>query len=474
MDDNRSDHSNTLQEALGAYERDHCARFHMPGHKGTGMSGFWREELINWDVTELSRTDNLHDPQTVIQTAQREMAKAYGAKASFYVVNGSTNAVQAMILSLEDSDKLLLSRDCHRSAVNGAALRGIETAYLSPRFDNESHLSGMVAADTLDDALVKTKATAVMITSPNAYGCCADISALADVTHRYGALLLVDGAHGSHFPFSDRLPPALGGKADLFAHSQHKTMDALTQAASLHLGDCRITEDRVCRALAMTETTSPSYLLMTSLDWSVYMAKRRNWTEQVEHAEELETQIESLGGFVTLHGAVPELGIADRDRTRLVIDVSGRGLSGYEAQKYLEDDGIFLEMADQRRLVLITTPNDEPAWYERLLAALARLPDRAKRIAVRPFAPTEWIACEQAMQLRNAVFAPSEQIPLAETDGRIASEAIGVYPPGIARVMPGERVDKRAISNLISEERGGGALFGVHKGKVFVVKQEKQ
>lgn len=471
-DDPQTNHWNTLQEALGAYENDRCARFHMPGHKGIGMAGYWQESLISWDVTEISRTDNLHAPHTVIEKAQNEMARAYGAKASFFVVNGSTNAVQAMILALEDRDTLLLSRDCHHAAIYGAALRGVRTEFITPRYGGLTGLPGMVTAEDLDEALLNTRATAVLITSPNAYGCCADVSALADTAHRHGALLLADGAHGAHFPFSKALPAALGGKADLFAHSQHKTMDALTQAASLHLGECRVGADRVRQALAMTETTSPSYLLMTSLDWSVYMAKRRDWTGQVKKCVLLERQIEALGDLTTLHGAIPKIGVQERDRTRLVIDVSARGLSGYEAQRLLENSGVYIEMADSRRLVLITTPNDDPSWYNRLLDSLESLPKRSKKKKeAGPASNCFQHECERVTGLREAVFAPTERILLKEAAGRVASEAIGVYPPGIARIMPGERIDQTVVSDLLLEERNGGALFGVHDGKIFVMQQ---
>ena len=473
MDDCQRTQQNTLQEALGAYERSECARFHMPGHKGRGMAGFWRDSLVLWDVTELSGTDNLHAPQGAIDVAQRQMAKVYGAKASFFVVNGSTNAVQAMLLALEDRDKLLLSRDCHRSAISGAALRGIQTDYIAPRYDGETGLLGMVTPQDLDRKLKETGATAVLITSPNVYGCCADVEELANVAHRYGALFLVDGAHGAHYPFSPDLPADLGGKADLFALSQHKTMDALTQAASLHLGECRISEEKVRRALTMTETTSPSYLLMSSLDWSVFMAKRRDWTGQVSRGIELEKQVESIAGLKTLHGAIRPLGIFERDRTRLVIDVHDRGLSGYEAQALLEQAGIYIEMADSRRLVLITTPNDEPAWYERLLAALEALPGRPAPKHEKRTKQEDPFSRERAMGIREASFAESETIRLEKSEGRVAGEPIGVYPPGIAWIMPGERIEGRVIQRLLEEEQRGGALFGVRDGNVFAVRESK-
>jgi arginine/lysine/ornithine decarboxylase len=470
MDERRKTEENTLQEALGTYERDDCARFHMPGHKGRGLAGFWRDELVKWDVTEISPTDNLHAPHGAILTAEQEMAKAYGAKASFYVVNGSTNAVQAMILALSEDDKLLLSRDCHHSAASGAALRGIETETILPRFDEETKLPGMVTPEDLESELERTRATAVLITSPNAYGLCADAAGLAKVAHSHGALLLVDGAHGAHFPFSDALPHGLGGVADLFAHSQHKTMDALTQAASLHLGECRIGEHQVRRALAMTETTSPSYLLMASLDWSVYMAKRRDWTAQVARIAALEPKIEAIDGLIV--PKTPErCGVFERDRTRLVIDVGGRGLSGYEAQAHLEQNGVYIEMADARRLVLITTPNDEAGWYTRLLSALETLPVKETAEGKSHPVPLRYGHHEKATSFRDAAFGALEQVRLEDAAGRVASEPIGVYPPGIALVMPGEVISKQDVESLLRERALGGALFGARGGMAFVTEK---
>ena len=463
----------TLQETLGAYERDNPARFHMPGHKGRGLSGFWREELQLWDVTELSITDNLHAPSGAIDAAQKEMARAYGTKASFFVVNGGTNAVQAMIFSLGEEDKLLLARDCHKSAISGCALRGIETCYLSPCYDESRGLLGMVTPEDLDQALEATGATAALITTPNAYGFCADVAGLADTAHKHGALLLIDSAHGAHFPFSDALPRGLAGYADMFAHSQHKTMDALTQAASLHLCQCRISPERLRRALAMTETTSPSYLLMASLDWSVYIAWRRDWKGQVARCIALEQKIEAIAGMTVLRDPVG-FGVFERDRTRLVIDVTGRGYSGYEAQALLEQQNIFIEMADMRRLILITSPNDEPIWYDQLLDALKSLPKRAAKKAKPRGEEARFTANEQRTRIRAATFAQTQVTPLEKAAGRIAAEPIGIYPPGIALVMPGEVIDQRVIDSLTAEEKDGGALFGVYNGNVFVVDENSR
>ena len=468
MDQYKPKQQQTLQETLGTYERENPARFHMPGHKGRGLSGFWRDELRLWDVTELSGTDNLHEPNGGIAAAQESMARVYGAMASFFVVNGGTNALQAMILVLDETDKLLLARDCHRSAVNGAALRGIETSYISPRYDEARGLLGMVTPDDLDRALQETGATAALITTPNMYGFCADVEGLGKAAHKNGALLLIDSAHGAHYPFSDALPRALGKYADLYVHSQHKTMDALTQAASLHLNECRIQPEQLRRALAMTETTSPSYLLMASLDWSVYMAQRRDWTGVVARCRALEEKIESMEGFQVFREPVG-IGVFERDYTRVVIDVTERGYTGYEAQAILEEQHVYLEMADARRLVLITSPNDEPVWYEQLLNTLSAIPKRALRNARAAGEEIRFSANVQRMGIRAATFAKTQTLLLSHALGRVAAEPIGLYPPGIALVMPGEVIEQRAIDYLFSQERDGGTLFGVRNGEVFVV-----
>ena len=460
----------TLPEMLGAYAAKDAARFHMPGHKGRGMGGFWRGDLIRWDVTELSGTDNLHAPADAILRAERNMAEAYGARASFFVVNGSTAAVQAMLLSLDQSDKLLLSRDAHRCAISGAALSGIYIDYILPEYDAATGMWGMVTPETLDRRLTETHATAVLLTSPNYYGLCADIETLSHVAHAHGALLFVDGAHGAHFPFSDALPPGLTGYADMWSHSQHKTMDALTQAASLHMGDCRILPETVRRVLRMIETSSPSYLLMASLDWSVYMAKRQDWTGQVARIDALRKKLTQLPGLRLLPERIGA-GVAGRDRTRLVIDVTGRGMTGYAAAVLLEQSGIYCEMADSRYLVLITTPEDDPLWYARLLTALQGLP------AGRPLTPLSSggrvyaAAPQRATSVREAAFSRMERAPLLGAAGRIAGEAVGVYPPGIALTMPGERILGETVAFLLQQEENGARLFGVENGCVSVVKE---
>lgn len=305
----------------------------------------------------------------------------------------------------------------------------------------------------------------MLITSPNAYGYCADLPALSRVAHAHGALLLLDAAHGAHFPFSDALPQGAAGYADLWGHSQHKTLNALTQAATLHLGPCRIAPERVQRALSLVQTTSPSYLLMSSIDWAVFMAARDDWAGHVRRCGALRAEIGAIAGLTA--EPAPLAGAAAHDPTRIVIDVSARRITGFAAARALEHEGVFVEMADDRRLVLITAPADDPAWYGRLTEALARLP--YGHAAPPPLPPLPDGRPEQAMTLREASLARAQWVPLPQAAGRIAGEAVGLYPPGVALCAPGERLQSAHIEALLAARRAGASLFGVHGGRVCTV-----
>ncbi len=360
----------TLPRILGDFAQGDVARFHMPGHKGRGLGRFLPPEAARCDVTELSMTDNLHAPEGCIADTQLAVARAYGARASFLLVNGSTAALQAMLLSLEPDDRLLLYRDCHRSAISAAALAGVETVLETPGFDEAAGLFAMPDADALSAALARTGATAVLITSPNAYGYCADLPALSAAAHAHGALLLVDAAHGAHFPFCDALPPGAAGFADLWGHSQHKTLNALTQAATLHLGDCRIPPERVQRALSLLQTTSPSYLLMSSIDWAVFMAARDDWRAHIRRCEALRREIGAIAGLSAAPAPTAETAASGA----IAITASHNG-NEWNALKFIGPDGLFLNQTANDELLDIYNQPDSNYVTENRIRTEKCLPD---------------------------------------------------------------------------------------------------
>ena len=421
---------------------------------------------MRWDVTEISGTDNLHSPEGVILEAERAAAKAFGAEHSLFLVNGSTAGVVAMMLLAKERGRILLDRDCHSSAISGAALAGAEVDFLLPRYHELLGRSGVISAEDLDAALARTKAGAVLLTSPNYYGLCADLPALSKVAKKYGAWLMVDAAHGAHFPFSEKLPESPAGYADLWVNSAHKTLNALNQAALLHLGS-GISLGRARQMLAMVETTSPSYLIMASLDWARHCAAApKTWDRHVERIMRVRGEIDALPGLrARYRDVIGMAGVADVDCTRVAIDTRGRGITGFEAARCLEQCGVVPEMAERGAVVLITSPSDPDEWYTRLLGALKNLPEGAERFEHPMFVPLP----ERCMNIRDAVFAPYEFLPLEQSQGRILSRSVGLYPPGSAIVTPGERMDAAQLKYLLAGAQQGGELFGLAEGTVCCV-----
>lgn len=446
----------SLPEALEEYRREDTARFHMPGHKGRGMGGFFCGAGQGWDVTEIAGTDNLHSPSGPIAYAEERMAEAMGAGASLILVNGATAGVHAMCASAAGG-RMLLARDAHRSAAAGCAIFGVDAVPFS--------FPGAVTAEAVSAAMGAERYDAVLITSPDYYGFCADIPAIAAVAHERGARLFVDAAHGAHFPFSDSLPASPAGYADAWVVSLHKTLNALTQTAVLNLADTGAAAD-LRRTLALIETSSPSYLLMASADWARHTAVGA-WDAHAARIHALRQRLAAVDGVRALDMRDARLrGAADIDITRLALDVTGRGLTGFEAAAAMRPAGIVAEMADERRVVLITTPADPDEWYARLLAALASLPRGGRVVADAPaVAPGARVTT-----VREAVFGSTEAVPLAAAAGRVAAGACGVYPPGTALLFPGELITETAIGELLRLSSLGAELFGVSGGLVRCLK----
>ncbi len=459
-----------LPEVLGEYEKQNGARFHMPGHKGRGMAGFWRSSLSKWDVTELSGTDNLHAPEGALLQAQQDCAQAFGAADSFFLVNGSTSGILAMLLSLPAGSHVLLGRDCHRSAISGLVLAGHSCSFVYPAYENGFGMFSMVEAAAIDAALAAQPAQAVLIVSPNYYGLCADLPAIAAVCRKHGALLFVDAAHGAHFPFGKTLPESPAGYADLWVQSAHKTLNALGQSALLHRGSrCTVSRERLLYALSIVETSSPSYLLMASLDWARYCAlTRQDWDHEAALCKKLQKSIGALPGFrVLTHALTGQAGIADADPTRLTIDTTLRGITGFAAAAALEQENVFVEMADPRRIVCICTPSDDPNWYAMLYKALTRLPYGTTEPPPQPKMQTPPTA---RLSPRDAALGETELIVPEQAAGRIAAEAVGAYPPGIALWIPGEEITDGNVSQLMQQRAMGAAVFGLRNGMLSVVK----
>lgn len=426
-----------IEEMLNSYAAKNTARFHMPGHKGS---------LNSLDVTEISATDNLLTPGDALALAQQQAAEAFGAAQTLFCTCGATAGVIAMLLALPRGSRVALYRHCHRSAANGIALGG--------------HTPLWVNDDTVYEVLLRQKPDALLVTSPDYFGNCADLPRLSAACRQNGALLLVDEAHGAHFALSEALPESAANYACMWVDSAHKTLCCTNQGAYLHL--CRAdwpkkpTPQRLKEALFTIHTTSPSFPLLMELDKAWRIGLQWDYKKHIQRLEGVAKAVRTLGLTVAKND----------DPTRFVIDVSAR-CSGYEAAARLEQAGVYMEMADRTCLVAITTPADPDEWYDRLIAALGDL--QGEPVPKETFAPLPPLPPVR-MKPWEAAFGPVERVPLAKALGKVAAVPVGVYPPGSAVVAAGEEFTRPCIDHLLS----GGELFGVDDGWVTIVKSDQE
>jgi len=467
-----------LFDALVSLAEAKKVSFHTPGHKsGKGISTRFRKfvgrKIFTIDLTTLDEVDCLQKPVGVIREAQELAAEAHGADRSFFLVNGTTVGNHAMVLStLRPGDEVLLARNAHKSILAGVILSGATPRFVLPTFDAELGIVANVQAEALSAALRHhPRAGVVSVTSPNYYGIAADMRAVAGAVHAAGRVLAVDEAHGPHLHFHPGLPcSALDAGADLAVQSTHKIVGGMTQASMLHVKGGAVDPERVAGVLKILQSTSPSYILMASLD----LARMQMATEgtkllgkAIGLAEEARARIQRLPGLRCLGAAeVAGWGSFGLDVTKLTICVKDLGLTGYEASQLLNAEfGIQVEMADLFNLLVIVSIGDRRDDLDRLvrgLEALARRPrgpraDRLKEVPPFPSLQEARLACSP----RDAYFARSVGVPLSQAVGRVSCDIVTVYPPGIPILVPGEEVSADAVEYLVFLGGHGARIDGV-------------
>lgn len=446
-------------------------RLHMPGHKGgNGFSHVPGFDALAFDVTELPGTDDLFDPRDSIKEAMELAAAGFGAKMTRFLTAGATSGVLAMLLALEPGSQVVVARDCHRSVAAGIELGRLRPFFVTPGV-LEGGLPGCVTAGDVENALRKAgRVSAVILTYPNYYGLGGDLMSIRRAADSHGALLLVDGAHGTHFACgAPGLPPYAGLHADVWVDGAHKTISAMGQGAFLHMGaraeEKGMTKASLLRALSLVHTSSPSYPVMASLDAARQRLFARGW-EWAYLARACGEVSRWLDGRENLccpclhHGN--RAGVAAHDPTRLVVDVRGRGLTGYAAQPILKAAGVEPEMCDNARIVGIAAPWDAEAVGDFAEAANA-LPQ-----AGEPILPEEPPGLPGLPARTDQTARGVEHVETWAASGRIAAVAVGAYPPGIPALWPGEPIDDDMALYLTGIQECGGRLFGLQDGKLPV------
>jgi arginine decarboxylase len=432
-----------LFEALLAYTHRVRAPMHIPGHKlGRAAPPAWREFLgqaLSIDLTEAPGLDDLHAPEGVIAEAQILAAEAFGALRSFFLVGGTTAGLHALVLAAcRPGETIAVPRNAHRSVLGALVLAGARPAWVRVRFHEELDVATHLDTDSLAQAI--NGAVAALLVHPTYYGVTGNLSGAIDTVHGQGKPVLVDEAHGSHFHFHPGLPPsALDLGADGVVQSIHKTGGSLTQSSICHLGRaCRLDGARVAAMLRLVQSTSPSYLLMASLDLArreLFLHGQSLWDWALERAQEARSRLEAIPG-VRIHHA--------DDPTKVLIDLRRRGLTGFQVADLLWQQGVAVESAGLGYALAVITPGDTAESIGALVGAVASLPEGP---GVPP-APLEPPWPEVVLPPRDAYLGLKDSVPLAAAEGRIAAELVAPYPPGIPVVAPGERLTRDVVAYL--------------------------
>lgn len=460
-----------LVEAMLKYKYEDIYPFHTPGHKGgRGMQRLLRQELggsVQMDVSLMSELDDIHEPQTYIKEAQKLAAQAYGSDACFWAVNGTSQAIHAMLLTaLNPGEKLLLPRNAHRSVAGGLILGGIEAVYMQPEFNEAFGLQLQVSPAAVEAALSKDSAIkAVLLTSPNYYGVAADVRAIAASCHAHGAVLLVDEAHGPHLGFSELLPPsALQCGADACAQSTHKILGAMTQCSMLHVRGERLDVQRAADVMSVLTTTSPNYLLMASLDAA--RAQVQSYGKQL--AEQAVEAAAKLRRLCAAHAGLRVLeeeacGGLRLDTTKVTVNFAAWGYTGIEVGEALRRERIAVELVDAYNVLFLVTYADNTPDYDE---ALARIDKVLCALEAHKRAPEALLAAQAVPQtqavlpLREVFYSAKQSVPLAQAVGEICGEQVSFYPPGIPVLLPGELVTKEIVAYCEAQRSLGLPVSG--------------
>jgi arginine decarboxylase len=463
-------------EAVTAYGFRGSTRFHVPGHKGgdsadPGLVHAIGENALLLDVPQDIQGIDLGPAPTPYERAERLAAEAYGAERCWFLTNGATQGNHALCLTLAPPGaRVVLQRNSHASLIDGLVLSGGETTFVSPEYDDELGMAHGVTPESLDRALRATpEARAAFIVSPTYYGMAADVGACAEVAHAAGVALVVDCAWGAHFGFHARLPAsplALG--ADAMIASTHKIVGSLTQSAMLLVAaGNRVDGDGVARAVRLVRSTSPSALLMVSLD-----AARRQLAvhgeallgRTIEASERAREVIDAIPGCAVVgEGMVGRPGIAGWDPLRIVIDVRGTGCTGYEVAIELRAAyDIHVELATHATIVLVLGLGQPVAMLERLAHDFGETVRRISRPGAVPVVATPHVTLtpETVVSPREAFLGESVAVGVDDAVGRISCEAIAGYPPGVPTLLPGERITAEVIAYLRALTTAGARLHG--------------
>lgn len=473
----------SLYQALSAYGESDFYPCHMPGHKRSPLSGEMAD-FYRIDITEINGFDNLHQADGIIAEAQKRANRLYGTDETFFLVNGSTCGVLAAVMAAAGpGDEILMARNCHKSVYHAAILQGLRVHYYYPETIREYDICDGVCPEEIGRLLDEfPSCRAVVITSPTYEGIISDVTGIAAVAHERGKILIVDEAHGAHLGLrgvtdGEGAEGVIRGRAgaavrdaDLVIHSLHKTLPSMTQTALLHVNGSRVDRIRLRRYLSMLQSSSPSYVLMASMDSCMRFLEKQGhmrFAAMQRHYGNFCKRMESLRHIrIGKMTCLSEKGyaLADWDIGKIVISVKGTNMTGRVLSDVLREKyHLELEMAAQTYALAMMTPMDEAEGWQRLADALIEIDGRIEKEPERSVA-TSPVPYEIKMTMAEAFHSRREEVALENASGRISADLITPYPPGIPLVTPGELIDEKLIEEIGKYLAAGLSVQGLSSG----------
>ena len=465
-----------LEELIKYHNKDNLI-LSMPGNKCgrvfciDELGRKFMNNMGRMDITEVDNLDNLHAPEGVIKEAQEMLAKTYNAKKAYFLVNGSSSGNLAGIFSaFKEGDEVVVERNCHKSIYNGLILRKLRVTYIEPVVDYKNGVFLPPDKNNIYEAVNKcTDPKGIILTYPNYFGIAYDIEDIIKDLKNRGLKIIIDSAHGAHFGTSNRLPKSVSGMGDYVVLSAHKTLPSLTQGAYLMVNDDNEYAEFYIKAFV---STSPSYLIMASLDYARHYLDEYGHDEYerlINTAEKWKEKINSLGKVQVLSKDMLEVMDKDKyevDLSRYVL-ILPHGYSGHKLQDYMKDMKIQCEMSFSRGVVLILSPVNDEDDFLKIYDAIERLD--MSRLSYEESAYYSTSIPKKILEPYEVFHSKSEFVDVEVSEGRVAKESIIPYPPGIPLVCPGEVITHEAIEIIKDYSENGRTIMGIDKNKVHVI-----
>jgi arginine/lysine/ornithine decarboxylase len=463
------------------YLSNNPIKMHTPGHKGRCLA-----EIINTviDLTEVEGLDNLHYPTGAIHRSQEETAALFGSGKTYYLINGATAGILASLISISmtlGEGKIIVPRNIHRSVVSGMILSGLEPEFIVPEYDHKSHSYLPLTADKLQNRLDAPEIKAVLVINPTYYGISVDLREIVALCNKHGKPLIVDEAHGAHYRFSGgRYSTSIESGAHVVIHGLHKTSQALTQTGLLHVGIYTLREypgfaGKLEEALRMVQSSSPSYILLSSIESAVAKMAENNG-QWVKKGLELGRMLyEGLREMDIVAGRL-DAGKFSYDESRVFADSTGLGLTGPRLKELIWRTGrVVPELAALNGVLLLVTGNDDLEMISKVIQAFKAVYDSKELHGTERVLINRPPVCSAVTTMKTACYSPHIQVSLRESVGKISADTVFLYPPGIPLICPGERIDECIVEYIDYVDKRGltvtGRAFDSGEGelKIFCV-----